>query len=184
MMFGSEDYDAAYRKPYDVERYRALWAFVQGRVHHLRSILDLGCGLGNFLGEWAYDDPPELRVGIDFSRVAIEKAKAAFPDLSFWCVSFEDLLAEAYPIERRYSAVVLCEVLEHLDYDRDLFEFAKSCASDRVVATVPYENRIRGRMHTSTRYSPQIVEKRFGPGIRVVSAPDSKYVVFEWKRPT
>jgi SAM-dependent methyltransferase len=174
--FGPDHYDRAFSKTYDEDRYLDLWDLIRSRARGAESVLDLGCGLGRLLGDW--EDPPARRVGLDFSMVAIAKATERYaPAVMFWRATFEELLANP-PDSPDFEVIFLCEVLEHVEYDQGLFAYAKTRASKRVVASVPYGDRVRCKSHTATRYYPDTIGDRFGE-VRIVSAPDSKFLVFE-----
>ncbi|MCH8012548.1 MAG: class I SAM-dependent methyltransferase [Candidatus Marinimicrobia bacterium] len=71
------------------------------------SILDFGCGEGNFLNYFS-KKANKIRVGIDFSSVAIEKAKSFYPKINF-------ILGSEDKIEGTYDFVTSIGVIEHTD---------------------------------------------------------------------
>ena len=72
---------------------------------HPRSILDVGCGDGRFLGILSNTIP--RRVGADLSNKAITYAKAFNPDIDYRCVDISD-------IDENFDIVTCIEVLEHI----------------------------------------------------------------------
>lgn len=91
------------------------------------SVIDVGCGEGYFS---AYVQSQDY-LGIDWSVVAIERAKKRFPNRNFIACNYEE-----YKPEKRFDFAVACEVFEHMekpiDFVNKLFEFA-----DNVVLTIP-----------------------------------------------
>lgn len=75
------------RKPEAFERFRRINHYYYGQLRALlrflipegRSVLDLGCGLGDLLA----DLEPSRGVGVDLSGKLIERARARHPDLRF-----------------------------------------------------------------------------------------------------
>jgi SAM-dependent methyltransferase len=87
-----------------------------------RSVLEVGCGDGNFIGALGSGVPH--RVGADFSERAISFARAFNPDVTFHAV-------DAAEIDEQFDVVAAIEVLEHIpdeqvaSFLRVLFERAK-----------------------------------------------------------
>ncbi|MFM2314816.1 MAG: hypothetical protein RLZZ04_4092 [Cyanobacteriota bacterium] len=98
----------------DLERYKAIleqyipehW---QNNDH--RTLLDLGCGFGG-LGRWLAKKLNFKLIGIDFSQVAIEKARAALEELDKNQVRFEvaDFSATGL-VSESVSAVISLDAL-------------------------------------------------------------------------
>ena len=80
---------------------------LKNRVEDLnpRSVLDVGCGDGRFLG--LLTDVVERKLGIDLSERAINLARAFRPDLDYRVCDVRD-------VEERFDVVTLIEVLEHV----------------------------------------------------------------------
>jgi SAM-dependent methyltransferase len=77
--------------------------------HRARSVLEAGCGLGYFtyaLKRGGYDV-----VGIDISREAVEQATRAYGDF-YQAESVESYAATA---DKKFDAIVMVEVIEHLE---------------------------------------------------------------------
>jgi ubiquinone/menaquinone biosynthesis C-methylase UbiE len=117
-----------------------------------RSILEVGCGNGDFaaalLGPGAVGAPSgPSYVGIDVSREQVAQAKDHHPGADF-------LQASAYALpfaERGFDLVIACEVFEHLeDPPAALREVQRVCAS-HLLLSVPWEpcwrvlNVLRGK---------------------------------------
>jgi 2-polyprenyl-3-methyl-5-hydroxy-6-metoxy-1,4-benzoquinol methylase len=175
--FNAEWYDShAYRQPecYKIERYRQLWDVFYKQANDAGSVLDIGCGIGAMLGDWP-EPCPEKLVGIDFSSNAISYARTRYPEIEWRCMSFDSFMWK-YDYEH-YDVITLCEVLEHIEFDRELFWWAKAHARKLVIASVPYNDRNKGTSHTAIRYTPNVVRGRFGP-VDVVEQPDERFLVF------
>ncbi len=78
------------------------------------KVLEIGCGTGDLLAKI----DPSVGVGIDFSSVVINLAKAKHPQLNFYCLDAEDLQLEnwtEYPlIATKFDYIILSEVLGDL----------------------------------------------------------------------
>jgi trans-aconitate methyltransferase len=117
-------YDRIYRK---IGRYKLPWnrsnlAPVWRRLADalvaadVTSVLELGCGTGQ-LASCLKERIPKLEyTGLDFSPVAIWIAEGLYPHLRFELKDFND----DDVFDAAVDAVVLTEVLEHLDDDRAL----------------------------------------------------------------
>jgi trans-aconitate methyltransferase len=79
-----------------------------------RTILDWGCALGDGVDVLQAEFPACDISGLDFSRVAVKKAQAAYPQYRF-------LLAEDGAIPSDYDVIVTSNCLEHYS---DPFELA------------------------------------------------------------
>lgn len=80
---------------------------LSGETKSRIEICDLGCGRG-----WLSDILSHVGAvtGVDFSRLAIEKARRKYPEVEFSCANALD-----YCPEKRYDLVVSSEVIEHID---------------------------------------------------------------------
>lgn len=112
---------AGYHEPWQNSTYADIWNSIAGDMgrHGIRAILDLGCGPGQFALAVA-ELPPDVRyLGVDFSAVAIERAKALLPDFGF---SELTLPVADYGRFAPFDCVVCTEVLEHVDADLAILE--------------------------------------------------------------
>lgn len=88
--------------------------------HQFHSILDIGCGKGTFTH--LLKKIENQVVGVDKSATAIRKAKAAYRDVEFRCLSVHKALA----IKRSWDLIVMVEVLSYVkDWQAALRSSAK-----------------------------------------------------------
>lgn len=104
------------------------------------SLLDVGCGDGRLLREAAKRFPSVDALGVDFSRTAIELAKAMNPGGDYVCT---DITKETFP--RKYDVATMVEVLEHIPPE-DIPLFLEAVKSNlnptgKLFLTVPHENK-------------------------------------------
>lgn len=85
----------------------------------LSSILDLGCGPGNF-AEVLHDKGYKNYLGIDFSEVCVQQARERIPDFEFVVGDLYD--GEVQEIFDRYDVFICIETLEHLERDLEVVE--------------------------------------------------------------
>ena len=123
-------YRSSRRYREDVTPWTPLWKHLVAHVRDARTIVELGCGPGH-LAKLLQPLPVESYVGFDFSRVAIEQARARQPDPRFRFVE-ADLTAAPLPPADLYIA---CEFLEHVGRDLEILEGIPAGA--RVLLMVP-----------------------------------------------
>ena len=133
-------YDAVYSssqkyvQPAEDSIYVPIWLRIQEMLQkqEVRSILDLGCGPGQF-AEYISERLPQIQyTGLDFSSVAIFEAKKRCPKFLFKkrklpISNFNDLPA--------FDSVVCTEVLEHVEQDIEIL--AQIPPATFIVASVP-----------------------------------------------
>lgn len=107
---------AEYRLGWRESTYSSVWlALIELlRNQRVQSILDLGCGPGQFADCVAEMLPGVNYFGVDFSAVAVERARDRHPDFRF--VQLE-LPVASYEQFSPFDAVVCTEVLEHIEAD-------------------------------------------------------------------
>ncbi len=96
------------------------------------SILDLGCGPGQFAEFVAAHMPSAKYVGLDFSRIAIAHARQRCPNYLF---EKRELPISSFDGLPCFDTVVCTEVLEHVENDREIL--AALPVRTTIVATVP-----------------------------------------------
>ena len=157
---GPEWYDAAYRttpsyaEPYWYSRYYSIWTLMADRIRsaELRSVLDIGCGPGQFAA--CLFDLAEITkyLGLDFSAETIAMAQRACPQGRF---VLGDALTTTLHTDVPHDVTICTEVLEHVPHDLKML----SHFTGRCLCTVPnfaYVSHVRHFANTSE------VEARYG----------------------
>jgi len=131
------DYDEIYRSS---EEYRAdfrdsvyfpVWSRVCALIPRSASVLDIGCGPGQF-AEMLNDRGIASYLGLDISEEAIRMARDRLPQFE---VAASDALCDPMVAQSKADVIVCMEVLEHIDEDLALIERFPS--GRQVVLTVP-----------------------------------------------
>jgi len=147
---------AEYQKHYSQSVYYFLWAVVADRIKHAnkKSILDLGCGPGQF-ASLLHDRGIPRYIGLDFSAQSIQMARLRCPGLTFEVtdIGTSNLLETA-----DYDCVVALEFLEHVEDDRAILQRIKPLT--HVFASVPNFPDVAHVRHFG---DPQAVESRYAP---------------------
>lgn len=117
-MFQDGGHDGIFDLPYRRSSYYPMYKAVLNEIRRfkLESVLEVGCGSGAFAHMLLEKSTVGYR-GLDFSRIAVEKAKlrTSKPDLFY----VADALDEQNYTDLK-SAIVCTEVLEHIPQDLDL----------------------------------------------------------------
>jgi 2-polyprenyl-3-methyl-5-hydroxy-6-metoxy-1,4-benzoquinol methylase len=101
------------------------------------SVLDVGCGEGVLVHEWARSHPHARMVGIDLEEESIQAgwAERTAPNLSYRVMPAENLPFD----DGEFELASAIEVLEHVpDPEHTLAEMAR-CASRHLLVSVPRE---------------------------------------------
>jgi len=106
-----------------------------------KTVLDLGCGNGQFTGQLT--DLGFQAVGVDMSSSGIEIARKTRPDLEFDLVDIAEDLPEQYC--GRFDSVVAVEVVEHLLLPRQLMQRAAQALKPggSLIVTAPYHGYLK-----------------------------------------
>ena len=125
-------------------------ALLQRELRAQDRVLDLGCGAGRFSALAAASGASTT--GVDVAETALERARAAHPDLDFRLVPFDGPL----PLEdNSFDLVWASEVIEHVaDTAAWLSEVRRVLAPrGRLLITTPAHGRLRLLLHGIERYS-------------------------------
>ena len=161
--------EAAVEKPLSLNQQRLEAVVTALKQHHVKRVIDLGCGQGNLLKILLQDSFFEQVTGVDVSYHCLEVAQERLDRLRLARNQWERLLliqgALTYRDQRfcGYDGATVIEVIEHLDlsrlaaFERVLFEFAQP---KMVVVTTPnfeynvkFENLPAGKLrHQDHRF--------------------------------
>lgn len=125
---------AKYQKSGLDSEYVAVWRRIADALaaRGAESVLDLGCGPGQFAEFIAASLPALAYTGLDFSGVAVSRARQRCPQYLF---EKRELPISDFAGLPAFDAVVCTEVLEHVERDREIL--AALPAGTFVVASVP-----------------------------------------------
>lgn len=105
-----------------------------------QSIIDVGTGDGRLVKELNREFPGKRILGVDYSKYAINLAKALNPSFDFRCV---DIFSEG--LDEKFDCVALIEVFEHIPictaraFANRLAEIVKK--GGNLIITVPHINK-------------------------------------------
>lgn len=142
------------RHPWEIARARAIERLARGYgPPRISDVLDFGCGDG-FTGRWLLEQASGNRyVGFDTNLSPEQCAKWTEPGRQLWFFNQEP------PIDARFDAVLLCDVIEHVEDVTSLLQSAWSRVRNGgvLVVTVPafqslFSNHDRALKHFR-RYS-------------------------------
>ena len=102
------------------------------------SVLDVGCGRAELLDAIA----PSAYVGIDVLENVIAANRVRRADALFLCIDVE---REPLPLDRRFDAIVMLAILEHLSSPQELLGKLTGALADggRIVLTTPHPSAER-----------------------------------------
>jgi len=105
-----------------------------------KSILDWGCAMGQGTAILTKKFPRSSVVGMDFSQVAIERAKVEYPEGSF-------LSEEIEKSERNYDVIITSNCLEHFDDPIEILNKHLEYTDEYYILLVPYEEEPLSEYH-------------------------------------
>jgi len=151
--------------------YAAGWRIVLRWLRNDERILDLGCGCGLF-GKLALNKGKNYVRGIDFSRVAIKRARQINPK-HVDCFKVADFFSLHTKDYEDFDVVIILEALEHVVNDLKLLETMPE--GIRVILSVPsfgkgYHVRVFPTLGSAIqRYEPLLEIKQAASRIRRMS---------------
>lgn len=108
-----------------------------------KSIIDIGCGDGRLTREIKRSFPECEVAGVDYSKRAINLAKAMNQDLPEIVFFDQDIINKR--ISKQYDFAILMEVYEHIPLDKtnEFLIGVRSCIKDDgiLLLTVPHKNK-------------------------------------------
>lgn len=125
----SEEYQGSYRNC----RYQGLWLRIMALLDPAKSIVDIGCGTGQF-ARLLYDNGFKSYTGLDFSEFAIKCALDRKTGFDFVNVDANSSGIDMY-LQRVDSIYTFIETLEHIDNDIALLN--KIPVGAMVIGSVP-----------------------------------------------
>lgn len=134
----NEYYDEIYKKSHhyslhtnaDSTIYKTLYNLVERLLKKDETILELGCGTGQF-AEKLINNKYNYLIGIDFSSIAIEMCNKRCPSGRFLC---EDI--NTFDINSTYyDTIVSLETMEHIEKDIEILSKIKG--GKRIILSLP-----------------------------------------------
>jgi len=120
-----------YQIPARYSPYKVVWDKVLEKLPPECSVLDIGCGPGQFATLCTEAGHPY--VGVDFSKVAIARGRQVVPEATFHLV---DVVKDRSLLTKGdYDVATFIEFLEHIDEDLSILESVPE--GKRVVLTIP-----------------------------------------------
>lgn len=109
----------AYRVSYKLSPYYSAWRIAIDQSTNNEIIGDLGCGVGQFAA-MCLANGRNYRLGIDFSKVAIDQAKELNPKIAGNFKVGNLLDPEIIELVNGLDTIYILEVLEHITNDKEL----------------------------------------------------------------
>jgi SAM-dependent methyltransferase len=142
----AEGYDLLWGSTSNLEAFRAEASHVRDKLtieivdqieQQIRTnakVVDIGCGVGDLLGEVCRRRPEAALYGLDFSSKAVDGARLALPAGEFRQFAIERTLPYA---SAEFDVVLCTDVLEHLEHPKIVAaELVRICRPGGLVAIV------------------------------------------------
>lgn len=155
-----------YSLPPEQSRYYNTWKHILDKyIKDTDRILEIGCGTGQLATMLLFRGCPY--VGIDFSEVAIHKARQSNPEAHLIC---GDIFENLSLIEKgNYNTIILLEFLEHIDNDLRVL----NCIPPRKTAIIGVPKR-GGYPHLRYFEDLEAAQKRYGSLLHFTDVRDQK----------
>jgi len=109
-----------------------------------KTIIELGCGMGEVIGECKARNLAEEYYGVDYSEEAILYMNKQFPDIKTLVADFSE---RSTPFtDKHFDVVIVSHVLEHLQDPEIMFRFLEKINFSYLIIEVPLEDLILGRV--------------------------------------
>lgn len=132
----------------DKAHHRKRFRFIASALNGGERFLDVGCAFGHSTAKLASMKPGRWE-GCDFSALGVNEARCNFPALKFHYAAD----APAVAALGEFDAVVMSEVLEHVEDDKALVDAALAIAPMLIVTTPSIDVGDPGHRRLYTRSS-------------------------------
>jgi SAM-dependent methyltransferase len=167
------DNDRNYNVHYSSCNYYQLWKDILKLIDVESSIMELGCGVGQF-ANLLFDTGAENYIGFDFSETAIIKARITNPYMAFVKMDFD----KETPDYLQADEIIILETLEHLKDDIGLLKSIP--VGKKVLFTVPtFDGTAHERFFTDEKMVLDRYDKLFD---RIEFYPFGNYFVYVGRR--
>jgi len=123
--------------------YRDIARYCNYFIHEDMSVLEVGCGTGELIGNLHGRE----RVGIDFSPGMVRKASEQFP-----AVEFRVMAAESIVLDRTFDVIVISNLVGYLaDVQGVLLELHKVCHSRTKIIVTHHNHLWEGILNLAER---------------------------------
>lgn len=154
-VFSDENHKVKYFKSYKDTPWKNIWEEICKimKEHNVKSILDIGCGTGQF-AECVYYNNFEKYIGIDFSSKAIDRCLDIFKNINNNYIFINENVLRINFENFEYDCVVATEFLEHIENDIEVLLKIKS--KKLIIFTLP-DSDSEGHV----RFFPDSIEESF-----------------------
>lgn len=142
-----------YQVPAEQSTYKIVWDKVLEKLPPECSILDIGCGPGQFATLCI--EAGHSYVGADFSEVAINRGRQIVPEATFHLVDINE--DKSLLTKGNYDVVTFIEFFEHINEDVEVLSTVPE--GKKIVLTVP---KYWGKEHVRVFRTPNEVFNRYG----------------------
>lgn len=149
-----------YSLPAERSVYYKMWMLVIDWIKQEERIIDYGCGVGQF-AELCLKNHKKYVYGCDFSKVAIDAARIRNHEISH-VFHVHDLRENATFYFNYYDVAVLCEVLEHIEFDREVLQ--KIPSGKRVIISLP---NYMCNSHVRCYADGKAIDERYGDILKI-----------------